>query len=723
MSESPNSFSIQQILLRALLLLGASVLAYLAVFYLAPTPSTATDLKIGSAAPEDILAPNTFHYTSEVLTEQMRETAARNVSPKYTSAATDVARKQLEILRAALAYISSVRADPYASEGQKLADLAALQYINLNQENATAILRLTDSQWQAIQQEAISVLEQVMRETIRENQVEAYRASVPNRVSLALPPDQAELVADLVAAAIAPNSFYSESLTETARQQAAESVEPVVVSYVAGEKIVERGEIITELDIEALQHAGLAEPETRWQDYASPAAVVLLSACLMVIFLRSETQLLQSLQSLFILAVLFLGFLAVGRLTAPVHPLALYVYPLAAYGLTVAGLFGAKTALVTLIPLILLTTFEHTNSSELILYYGVGTLFGVLLPRREQRITSYVWIGLSVAAAGATVITAYRLADQDTTAATLASFAAAALLQGIIAAGLTVLMEYLLAPLLGQTTPLQLLELSRPDHPLLEYLLHNAPGTYQHSLQVANLAEQAAERIDADSLLTRVGALYHDIGKAQNPHFFIENQAPGQLNTHDQLDPADSATVIKQHVLDGIQLCKAQHIPKRIQDFIYEHHGTNRTNYQWTQAMKNAGGDESALDSEKFRYPGPRPQSRETALVMLADGCEARVRAKRPKNEAELRAIIKDTIDSSLASGQLDDTPLTLKDLTTIADSFTATLRGIYHPRIEYPTLDIPTRPTHQQLEEGDASLTPPDSGDDSPLASTSPKP
>jgi hypothetical protein len=263
----------------------------------------------------------------------------------------------------------------------------------------------------------------------------------------------------------------------------------------------------------------------------------------------------------------------------------------------------------------------------------------------------------------------------------------------MIAAGFTVLLQYVLAPFLGQTTPLQLLELSRPDHPLLEFLLRNAPGTYQHSLQVANLAEQAAERIGANSLLTRVGALYHDIGKTWNPQFFIENQVTGQLDTHENIPPDKAAGMIRHHVIEGIELSKKYKLPRRIQDFISEHHGTFKTQYQWTQAINAAGGDKSLLDENDFKYPGPRPQSRETALVMLADGSEARVRAKRPEDEDELRAVIKETVDACMESGQLDDTPLTLKELNIIIDSFAATLKGIYHPRVEYPTVDVPTRP------------------------------
>jgi putative nucleotidyltransferase with HDIG domain len=232
------------------------------------------------------------------------------------------------------------------------------------------------------------------------------------------------------------------------------------------------------------------------------------------------------------------------------------------------------------------------------------------------------------------------------------------------------------------------MEISRPDHPLLQMILRNAPGTYQHSLQVANLAEQAAERIGADPLLTRVGALYHDVGKALDPAFFIENQMPGSVNPHDRLDPHSSAHMILRHVLNGLELARKHKLPSRIQDFIVEHHGTMITYYQLVKAIDAVGGDKELVEIERFRYPGPRPRSRETAILMLADGCEARVRAEHPKDESELRSLIKSVIDNRIATGQLDETNLTLRNLNAIVDSFTTTLKGVYHPRIQYPKLD-----------------------------------
>jgi putative nucleotidyltransferase with HDIG domain len=240
---------------------------------------------------------------------------------------------------------------------------------------------------------------------------------------------------------------------------------------------------------------------------------------------------------------------------------------------------------------------------------------------------------------------------------------------------------------LGITTSLQLIELARPDHPLLQLLLRNAPGTYQHSLQVANLAEQAARSVGANPLLTRVGALYHDSGKALRPQYYIENQVPGQ-NVHEQLDPATSAGVIVEHISAGLELAQKYRLPEKVQAFIPEHHGTLETSYQYRAAVESAGGDSSRIDHNDFEYPGPKPRSKETALLMLADGVEAKARAETPKNEKEIDILIRWVINNRIEQGQLESVDLTFRDLDTIRKSFSSTLKGIYHPRIIYPDDD-----------------------------------
>jgi len=412
----------------------------------------------------------------------------------------------------------------------------------------------------------------------------------------------------------------------------------------------------------------------------------------------------------------FLFFLLGARLIIPGHTVLPYLYPTMAFSLTVAALFGRELAFVSTIPLAILIAYGLPNALDLTLFAILSSYFGVLTLRKAQRVMGFFTSGAVMAIAGMVMILLYRLPQPGTDLVGLLTLSGAAIFNGLVSAGISVILQFFIAQALGLTTALQLIDLSRPDHPLLQFILRNAPGTYQHSLQVSNLAEQAAERIGADALLTRVGALYHDAGKALNPFFFIENQPPGDLNPHDDLDPALSAATIICHVQEGLELARKFHLPERIRDFIREHHGMMLTHYQYVQALEAAGGDISQVDTDLFRYRGPRPQTRETALIMLADGSEARVRSARPRDEVELRKIIRDVVDDRVRKGELSDTDMTLRDLDRIVDSFVATLRGIYHPRIEYPRLDqisqpgseIPTHPIPLLPEVQETPVNPP---------------
>jgi putative nucleotidyltransferase with HDIG domain len=669
----------------SLLLLGMVIFTLVALMVPFFTTQINSQLKAGEVAAREIVAPRSLTYTSDILTESQREAAANAIAAIYSPPDTSIARNQLESLRATLAYINSVRADAIASNEQKLTDLAALEDIHLDQETAQNILDLNDSRWQAVQQEAIIVLEQVMRATIREDRLEAARSNVPTMVSLSLPEDQAAIVSELVTGFVVPNSLYSEVLTETARQNARDAVVPVERSFVQGQTLLQRGQIISETDIEALELFGLVKSETRWQDLVSAASLAILTLIYFLVYLGRNPEQTQDLRGLTVIIILFVVFLVGGRFIVTSQSMVPYIFPLAAFSLVVASLFGTKTALVFTLPLCILYAYDAPNALELMLYNLLGSYSGVFALGPARRMTSFFWAAIMISFAEILVILAFRLPLPNVDLINIAALVGIALVNGIASSSLTVLLQYILAQILGMTTALQLMEISRSDHPLLQFILRNAPGTYQHSLQVANLAEQGAEIIGADTLLTRVGAIYHDAGKAINPYYFIENQLPGNANPHDSLDQVTSAQTIIRHVSDGLELARKYRLPHRIQDFIAEHHGTMKTRYQYAKAVETAGGDESLVDESQFTYPGPRPKSRETAILMLADGSEARVRAERPADEDQLREVIKSVVEQRLSSGQLDDTNLTLRDLDELIGSFTSTLRGIYHPRLEYP--------------------------------------
>jgi putative nucleotidyltransferase with HDIG domain len=538
-----------------------------------------------------------------------------------------------------------------------------------------------------------------MRRIIRDQEMDTVIRSIPSLVSLSLDETQAAIISELVEGFVTPNSLYDEEQTQAAQKAARDAVQPVTQEYKAGEIIVLRGQIVTEEQLEALRKFSLIEVPNPWQDYAGAAALVLMLASFVwLYFSRRRVQFLYSARSLVVVAVIFLLFMVGARLIIPDRTIIPYAFPLSGLGLLIATLFGVETGIVFSIVISLLVPYNLPNAFDLMPYYLLSALTGVLVLGAARRVWTFFRAGMAVAAAAIAMLVAFRLPYTTMDAVAIIQLALAAVFSGLAAASIALLLQYFLAQALGLTTALQLIEISRPDFPLLQFFLRNAPGTYQHSLQVANLAEQAAELIGADALLTRVGALFHDVGKSMNASFFIENQPQGEMNTHEDIDPAEAATTIITHVTDGVALARKYRLPRRIDDFILEHHGTMLTRYQFNQALEAAGGDKSKVDEKLFHYPGPSPRSRETALLMLADGSEARARAERPQDEESMRRIVLSTIEAAQKQGQLDNTQLTLRDLSIITDSFVNILRGTHHPRIAYPkeaptTMDISTAP------------------------------
>jgi hypothetical protein len=672
--------------LQIILLILVSIISYGALVLPSLMGPASITLQVGDVSPSDFQAPEDKEYISEVRTEEARIAAEGAVAAVYAPSDQAIARKQLERLRAALEYITLVRNDLNAAPDQKSSDIASLSDIALKPQTIEQILALPPARWDAIQQESLSVLEQVMRRTIRDTDLDSVRRSVPSLVSLALNEEQAAVVVELASAFVTPNSVYSAELTESARRSAREAVEPIIQTYKAGEIIVLRGQIIRPAQLEALQQLGLIERSSSWQEYAGAGALVLLLAALTILyFARRRLVFLFDARSLVIVALIFLVFVVGARLIITDRTVLPYAYPLAAVGLLVATLFGLEAGIILSILISLLVPYAMPTAFDLTPYYLFSSLAGVLVLGPARRVWTFFRAGMGVAVAGIAVLAAFRLPFSQLDGVAVFQLSGAALFNGLASSSIALLLQYFLAQTLGLTTALQLIEISRPDFPLLQYFLRHAPGTYQHSLQVANLAEQAAELIGADALLTRVGALFHDVGKALNPSFFVENQPAENIDPHDDIPPEESAAAIIAHVTDGVTMARKHRLPRRIDDFILEHHGTMVTRYQHNQAVQAAGGDASKVDIEKFRYPGPRPQSRETALLMLADGAEARARAQRPQDEESMRKLVLSTIDAAQKQGQLDDTKLTLKDLGIITDAFVTILKGTHHPRIAYP--------------------------------------
>ncbi len=383
-------------------------------------------------------------------------------------------------------------------------------------------------------------------------------------------------------------------------------------------------------------------------------------------------------------AALFVSVAFLARLLLPGHTLLPYLAPMAVVGLAITSWLGVLPGIVSAVVVSGFASIPLDQPAELATYWACSSIVACLAMRRGERISDFFRAGFASLIAQVSVILVFQLNNATMgDVVQLGTYLLAAVVSSLLAAALAPALLYVTGLIFDIVTPIQLIELSRPSHPLLQRVLTQSPGTYHHSLMVANLAEQAAERIGADSLLTRVGAYYHDIGKSLHPYFFIENQVDVS-NVHDQLDPQTSSRILQNHVIDGLELARRYRLPSRIRAFITEHHGNSKTGYQYALASQANG---MPVDDMPFRYPGPRPQCKETALVMLADGCEAAVRARKPASIEQTEEVIRKIIGERLADHQLDDTSLTLQELELIRQSFLDTLRGAYHPRIEYPEI------------------------------------
>jgi cyclic-di-AMP phosphodiesterase PgpH len=679
-------FFSRQVFLPFLVLLCTGVLTFLALVQPWSLRRSSLPLAVGDVASQDLRAPRNIQYVSNVLTQAAQDAAERAVSPIYVPPDPAIARAQTETLSTLLQAISAVRSNSTSQPEEKKTALTAIPGLALRSETMDVLLGLPDYRWTIVQNEALSVLEQTMRNPVRTENLDTIRKNLSSSVSFTLSVPETDLVVELVSPLIVANSFYSPELTDTARQAARDAIQPVTQYYVEGQTIVARGQIISASDMEALTALGLVQPKPPLYDYLGAATLVTLAAVFTgLYFTRRQSSLLTDLRSLLLLSVLFVVFLAAVRVIIPDRTVIPYLFPVPAFALLVSALFGMERGMVFGLLMSILAAYGLPDTLALIPYYALSSLCGVLALGPARRVSQFLYAAVAIMAAGAALVAAYRLPFTDLDWIGLATLVGAAAFMGLASSSLALPLQFLLAQFLGLTTALQLLEISRPDSRLLNYFLQRAPGTYQHSLQVANLAEQAAERIHADPLLTRVGALFHDVGKSANPLFFVENQPPTQIDSHDNLDPQTVAQAIISHVTDGLELARKHRLPRRLHDFIAEHHGTLVTRYQYNQAVEAAGGDASKVDENRFRYPGPAPHSKETAILMFADGVEARARAERPASDEELRKLVRDVIANRQKCGQLDDAPLTQRDLAAITESFIATLRVTYHPRLEYP--------------------------------------
>jgi cyclic-di-AMP phosphodiesterase PgpH len=657
------------------------------------------DLEAGEIAERDIHAQRDAAFDSESLTRQAREAAAEGVEPITVNIKppADNLRDQTDSYDAMVRGVGRVLS---RFEDNRLTRSDALLGLmrdapELSMTDRQAVIDMTPARWEAVAAAGREVLASTLDDRIREDQVETVRESVRDLVTTELEAEERTVAGNLAAAFVEPTEQISEELTALERARAEAAVGPEVVEVRRGERIVTEGEPITVQQLEILDELGLTRPRVEANTIAGNALLALIVASLLVAYLwRFEPEIWHRNRSVLLF---FLGLVvsAIAIRVAADRALWAFAVPTSATVLMMAILLRTSAGAAIAGALAVLAGVMNRESLDLAVYVLAGGVASLFMITRAERLNAFVRVFFVLAATNVAVTTAFSLLGQSDLAGVLQLA-----LMGLINAAASVILALgsftLLGNLFGIMTIFQLLELANPSNRLLRRLLLETPGTYHHSVMVGNLAERAAETIGADPLLARVAAYYHDIGKMKNPLAFIENQG-GAHNIHDDLSAETSARIIAGHIRDGIDLGYEHGLPVQVIGFIPQHHGTSSMTFFHDKALREVGGNEELVSAGTYRYPGPKPQSREAAILMLADGVEASVRSLDQKDEESIRAMVDRIVDGRLEDGQLDDAELTLKNIAQIKDAFVGQLLGMYHSRIKYPDNVVPMEQHREQ--------------------------
>jgi putative nucleotidyltransferase with HDIG domain len=658
------------------------------------------NLAVGDVASADITAPQTVSFISDSQTEAARQAAADAVEPKVAPIAplADIRDRQLRVYDNIISAVQGVlveRENGAISPDEVPARLSAAVPA-FTDEQIALLATMTQAEWAGIAEAGRTVLESTQSAEVRDDLLADARQQVRTNITNDLGQPEREMAGDLAAAQVAPNVQQSASLTAAARQEARDAVAPIAVDVKQGETVVRAGELITDLTVEKLDQLGLTRPRLEASILAGHALVAILLAALLVGFLwRFEPTIWFRNRSLLLFVLALVGTAVALRIAAD-RTLWAFVVPTAATVMLTAILLDGAAGAAIAVALAVLAGVMNQDSLQPAIYTLAGGVAALVTIVRAERLNVFVRAGIAIGASNILVLTAFNLIEQrDFTA--IAQGLAAGSVNAALSVFLAVGSFAMLGHLFGIMTVFQLLELANPSSRLLRRLLMETPGTYHHSVMVGNLAERAAETIGADPLLARVAAYYHDIGKMKNPLAFIENQA-GAHNIHDDLTPESSARIIAGHVRDGIDLGYEFGLPVQIIGFIPQHHGTSVMSYFYGKALRELGGDEEAAGRDRYRYPGPIPQSREAAILMLADGVEASVRSLDEKDEVSIRDMVNRIVDARVEDGQLDEADVTLRNISQIKEAFVQQLLGMYHTRIQYPDNVVPMEPQRRDL-------------------------
>jgi putative nucleotidyltransferase with HDIG domain len=689
------------------------------------------DIELGSKSEKTILAPK--QIVNSVATIKAEDEAAKKVQPVYMS----VSLKNEELVERIFDKLGQVNMDDQVTFDDRV-NIYRMEIPRLYSDfydgffrsasanpsyNKTLIEdmkeKMNDQQYR-IPEEAffklprltsdeLTLMEPIAKDMVRRlmaDQIvdaQSARLKVPEMVNASQLNRKItrELVQEIVRFVITPNKFHDREGTEAARVDAREKTEPIYI--LKGDVLVREGEVITEDIYERLMRLDMLKDNVNYLPQLGLVLMLFMLVLVMYVYIRQchpslyrNNAKLLMLYLIFLLNIFSMKIIALGQNLH--YPLIGYAAPIAMGVMLITILLDAHLAFISSIVFSVLASIIFNYSEDSLFDFRFGFVAVIIcfiaiftLQRASQRLT-ILKAGLMVSVFSSLSIVSMALIDEQYIVSDILLSVAFAFSGGILTAILVIGLLPFFEVSFGILSPLKLVELSNPNHPLLRKLLTETPGTYHHSIMVGNLSEAAAESIGANGLLCRVGSFYHDIGKTKRPSYFIENQTNIE-NPHNQIEPKLSKSIIIAHARDGVEMLKEYKMPKQICDIAEQHHGTTLLKYFYHKANKQleADGKEANIPEEEYRYPGPKAQSKESAIVGIADCVEAAVRSLRNPTIEQIDSMVRKIIKNRLDDNQFNECDLTLKELDTIGQTLKETLLGIFHSRIEYPE-DVPAK-------------------------------
>lgn len=660
------------------------------------------DAKLFSISEQTIYAPTTV--VDEEMTKKKQEEAAANVEDQYVlnqgyveNSVTMVKSIFDSIIEVSKLAEQNGENEHVVSDDiqKKLQEtLTSAVYEKIPTDVLTILLKANESELNLARDSVVTAVHNIMSKPIKVEQVAEARASVKNELQYVnLSNELVQAAAKIGEMAIIPNYTFDVQATEAKRQQAREEVQEVQIKQ--GQIIVEEGQLIDREVYRKLELLGLLDNKYTFQPFIGLSLLILLMISLLIYYVEKEKKFyISKHQSLLLYTIIFSITLAMMKIISLFQEMDYshigFIVPVSMGVMLIKLLINPRLAFVTsLIFAIcgsLIFNEDVTSTFNFIvgLYYLFGCLAAILFLGEHNVRAKILQAGLFVSLVNVFVVTSVTLIQNGSTSnLEIGSYFVMAAVSGVVSSVLAIGFLPFFESGFGILSTMKLIELSNPNHPLLRKILTEAPGTYHHSVMVANLAESACEAIGANGLLARVGSYYHDIGKTKRPHYFIENQM-NMENPHDKLSAQLSKNIIIAHTTEGAEMLRKHKMPKEFIDIAEQHHGTSLLKYFYHKAKENSHHE---ILEEEFRYPGPKPQTKEIAVISIADSVEAAVRSLKNPTPDKIEKLVKAIIKDRIQDGQFDECNITFKELDIVAKSLCETLKGIFHSRIEYPEL------------------------------------